>query len=146
MDLIQKIKEQGNQASALLPGVADMAASNEVITIDITGCTSQDDDSGSFLLTEGDGPIKKAQIADWVKSKAKFLRLTFKYNSMYGSVLFAKDAITQTNSLDYTKTQSLWVESFISKINNTKFIFDLNIWPSGKSASFYVHKVNFTQV
>lgn len=124
-----------------------MAASSETITVDITGCTYYDEDVGNFkILRYGDGHIKIKQIIDWVKSEAKFLRFTFKYNNQYGSVLFAKDAITQTNSLDYTSARTLYIESFISKINEQKFIFDLEIWPSTNDLSFIVYKVDTPQV
>lgn len=138
MDLIQRIKEQGNQASVMLPGVADMAASSEVVTVDITGCTNYDDEGGVYNISVDD---KKEQIREWVKSKAKFLRLTFKYGSNYGSVLFTKDAITDTESSDYTNSRWFSVESFISRVSGTCFFFDLLVWHSA-GISFFVRKLS----
>lgn len=144
MDLIQKIKEQGNQASVMLPGVADMAASSEVVTVDITGCTSYDEDTGTYNIPDrGDdspGHIKKAQILDWVNGKAKFLCLTFKYDNKYGSVLFMKDAKTDINVTDYPKDR-FFIESFISRVKSQYFILDLQIWPSAGNVQFVVKTI-----
>lgn len=137
MDLIQKIKEQGNQASVLLP---DVAASNEVITVDITGCTNYDDEADVYHINDSS---KKEQILDWaIRSKAKFLRLTFNYNNGYNSVLFTKDAITDIKepaSLDYTKARYFSIESFITIISGgAHCYFDLRFLPFANSVHFYV--------
>ena len=141
MDLIQKIKEQSNQASALLPGVADMAASNEVITVDINNHTYYDEDA---LIFEINDDRQKAQILDWLKSKAKFLRFTFTYNGKYYSTLFTKDAISNADSPEYY-TGCLNVISSITPMSGDKYyfiVFDLEIKPSENSVSFQVHSIN----
>lgn len=136
MGLIQKIKEQGNQASVLLP---DVVASNEVITVDITGSVMRQGNSYTII------DPAKTQILDWAKGKAKFLRLTFKHMSnRYGSVWFTKDAISDTDTLDYGKLDNFYIASNISHLIGVKFFFDLKIDFTAGSVFFYAYLVNIT--
>lgn len=143
MDLIQKIKEQGNQASVMLPGVTGMAASSEVITVDITGCTNYDEDEMFFEIRE-DRPIQNTQILDWIKGKAKFLRLTFKYGGKYHSALFIKDAISNADSLEYYTEGFNVISSIMRMGDNKNIVFDLRIQPSENKVSFKVLSLTYS--
>ena len=141
MDLIQKIKEQGNQASVLLPGVA---ASNEVITVNIEGLTQRDDRNKTYSILDP----AKTQIIDWAKGEAKFLRLIFRHMGYYGSVLFTRDAASETGTdpSDYGRLNKFYIVSNVSRLIGTKFMFTLYIYLPSASASFEAHTVNTTAV
>lgn len=137
-----KSKEGGGKELKL--GNDTIGSAEEVITVDITGCTIYDEDDMLFTIRE-DKPIVKAQILDWVKSKAKFLRLTFEYGGKYGSALFTKDAISNADSSEYYTGGFNVISSIMFMDGDVYYmiVFNLNIRPSEEYVSFKVYRIEY---
>ena len=119
-----------------------MAASSETITVDITGCTFLDEDSFIFEIVR-DG--KKEQILNWAKCKAKFLRLTFKYENKYYSALFTKDAISNADSPEYDAGDFNVISSIMYMEDMSYMIaFNLNIRSSEEYVAFKVYRIEYS--
>ena len=120
---------------------SDMAASSETITVNITGCTFFDEDDLTFIITSS---REKEQILNWAKGKAKFLRLTFKYNNKYHSALFTKDAISNADSLEYDAGDFNVISSIMYMEGRIHVIaFNLNIRSSKKYVAFEVYRIEY---